>query len=74
MVDFKTWWKYREGKEGTIIVCILIALSAFLYYADRTKGVGPEICYNFCSSGKGGILKQPEKAEKMECVQKEKRS
>lgn len=68
MVDFKTWWKYREGKEGTIVVGIIVILLAVFYYAQNRERVGPEICTNFCSSGKGGILRYPVQPEKEKCI------
>lgn len=68
MVDFKTWWKYREGKESTITVSVIVILLAVLYYEENREKVGPEICTSFCSSGKGGILRYPIESEKEECM------
>tara|TARA_E500000081_G_C6105760_1_gene339918 strand:- start:1235 stop:1453 length:219 start_codon:yes stop_codon:yes gene_type:complete len=55
MTDFRTWWKYREGREMTIAVSIVLVfvLSVFALYDSEEED--PNICSNLCIIDKNGI-------------------
>ena len=55
MTDFRTWWHYREGKEMTIAVSIVlvVVLSVFALYDSEEED--PNICSNLCIIDKNGI-------------------
>ena len=55
MTDFRTWWNYREGKEMTIAVSIVlvVVLSVFALYDSEEED--PNICSNLCIIDKNGI-------------------
>ena len=55
MTDFRTWWHYREGKEMTIAVSIVleVVLSIFALYDSEEED--PNICSNLCIIDKNGI-------------------
>ena len=60
MTDFRTWWNYREGKEMTIAVSIVlvVVLSVFALYDSEEED--PNICSNLCIIDKNGIPRYQE--------------
>ena len=60
MTDFRTWWHYREGKEMTIAVSIVlvVVLSVFALYDSEEED--PNICSNLCIIDKNGIPRYQE--------------
>ena len=60
MTDFRTWWNYREGKEMTIAVSIVlvVVLSVFALYNSEEED--PNICTNLCIIDKNGIPRYQE--------------
>tara|TARA_S200000501_G_scaffold254956_1_gene238906 strand:- start:487 stop:702 length:216 start_codon:yes stop_codon:yes gene_type:complete len=60
MTDFRTWWNYREGKEMTIAVSIVlvVVLSVFALYDSEEED--PNICTNLCIIDKNGIPRYQE--------------
>jgi len=60
MTDFRTWWNYREGKEMTIAVSIVLVfvLSVFALYDSEEED--PNICTNLCIIDKNGIPRYQE--------------
>ena len=60
MTDFRTWWNYREGKEMTIAVSIVlvVVLSIFALYDSEEED--PNICTNLCIIDKNGIPRYQE--------------
>lgn len=60
MTDFRTWWHYREGKEMTIAVSIVlvVVLSVFALYDSEEED--PNICTNLCIIDKNGIPRYQE--------------
>ena len=60
MTDFRTWWNYREGKEMTIAVSIVlvVVLSIFALYDSEEED--PNICSNLCIIDKNGIPRYQE--------------
>ena len=55
MTDFRTWWKYRSGKEMTVTVAVIlgVVLSIAIFYDAEEKD--PNICSNLCIIDKNGI-------------------
>ena len=60
MTDFRTWWKFREGKEitvtGIVVAAVLLGLVIFAEPEDRD----PNICSNLCIMDKNGIPRYEE--------------
>ena len=55
MTDFRTWWRFRGGKEMTVTVAVIlgVVLSIVVFY-DREER-DPNICSNLCITDKNGI-------------------
>jgi hypothetical protein len=61
MTDFRTWWKYREGKEMTFAVSIaLVFVLIVLATWNSEKEKDPNICTNLCIIDKNGIPRYQE--------------
>ena len=60
MIDFRTWWNLRDGKEMTITLGIILAivLSIVIFYDPKEKD--PDICTNLCIIDKNGIPRYQE--------------
>ena len=60
MIDFRTWWNLRDGKEMTITLGIILAivLSIVIFYDPEEKD--PDICTNLCIIDKNGIPRYQE--------------
>ena len=60
MIDFRTWWRLRDGKEMTITLGIILAivLSIVIFYDPEEKD--PDICTNLCIIDKNGIPRYQE--------------
>ena len=60
MINFRTWWHYRDGKEMTITLGIILAivLSIVIFYDPEEKD--PNICTNLCIIDKNGIPRYQE--------------
>ena len=55
MTDFRTWWKFRGGKEMVVTVAVIlgVVLSVAVFYDSEEKD--PNICSNLCIIDKNGI-------------------
>ena len=61
MTDFRTWSKYREGKEMTFAVSIaLVFVLIVLATWNSEKEKDPNICTNLCIIDKNGIPRYQE--------------
>ncbi len=55
MTDFRTWWKFRDGKEMTIVLGVTVAVLLGVFVTYETEGGDPDICSNLCIVDKNGI-------------------
>ena len=55
MTDFRTWWRFRGGKETVVTVAVILSvvLSVAIFYDSEEKD--PNICSNLCIIDKNGI-------------------
>ena len=55
MIDFRTWWKFREGKEITITIAVIaVVLLGLVIFAEPDRK-HPDICTNLCIIDKNGV-------------------
>ena len=64
MIDFKTWWNYRDGKAMTITCVTLLVLVIGFVVACEPQKEHPDICRNLCIIDKNGIPRYQEWFEK----------
>ena len=55
MTDFRTWWRYRDGKEMTVVLSIIAAVLLGVFATYEYEGEDPNICKNLCIVDKNGI-------------------
>lgn len=55
MTAFKTWWNYREGKEITIVLSVLIIFISSVVWGWDSEEKDPDVCTNLCIIDKNGI-------------------
>ena len=55
MIDFRTWWKFREGKEITITIAVIAVVLLGLVIFAEPERKHPDICTNLCIIDKNGI-------------------
>ena len=60
MIDFKTWWNYRDGKAMTITCTVLLVLVIGFVVSCEPKEQDPNICTNLCIKDKNGIPRYQE--------------
>lgn len=56
MVDLKTWWNYRDGKEITLAITILAGIIAsMIWYSSTTPERDPDVCEWHCIEDINGV-------------------
>ena len=60
MIDFKTWWNYRDGKAMTITCAIIFVLVIGFVVACEPRKEDPNVCTNLCVIDKNGIPRYPD--------------
>ena len=60
MIDFRTWWNYRDGKEMTIVCSVLLVVVLLIVSFWDTEEQDPNICTNLCIVDKNGIPRYQE--------------
>lgn len=62
MSKFSNWWHFREGKETTIVVVMVIVLASIAAYfigqPDEPKD--PDICTSFCIRDINDVPRYPQ--------------
>lgn len=60
MVNFETWWKYRDGKELMMGAGLLVLILGGMALSWPDPVEDPDICRNLCIEDKNGIPRYPE--------------
>ena len=55
MTDFRTWWRYRDGKELTVTIAVIAVVLLGLVVFAEPERKHPDICTNLCIVDKNGI-------------------
>lgn len=60
MIDFKTWWNYRDGKAMTITVGVILVILIGMMVSCEPRKEDPNVCRNLCIIDKNGIPRYKE--------------
>ena len=60
MIDFKTWWNFRDGKAITITLGVIFGIILTLMVFFEPKEEDPNVCTNLCVMDKNGIPRYPD--------------
>ena len=60
MIDFKTWWNFRDGKAITITLGVIVVILTLAVVACEPREEDPNVCTNLCVIDKNGIPRYPD--------------